>query len=82
MTGIRCPECNEPILASDDVRLRAVLLAPGITSHRPAHVECLVRPVMSHFLRQCACYAPDRSVREEARATMAALRKLSVRQWN
>jgi hypothetical protein len=57
---------------------------PLVTSHpgedggyeaslRPVHLECHLRSTMSHAMKQCGCYVPGRSLRDEARATLVAL---------
>jgi len=39
-----------------------------VTTVLPWHLECELRPALSHWVRQCPCYVPGRSLREEARA--------------
>jgi len=84
MVTLNCPECDEPILPGETTSAMHIVLdvASRTVTSMPAHVECLLRPVMSHYLQQCTCYVPGRSLREEARATQQAMHAFAVKQWN
>jgi hypothetical protein len=79
--GAVCLECVDPIEDGDRGLLMALMVAaPGesINGSRgwnagPVHLECHLRSTMSHVVRQCRCFVPDRSLRDEARATLVAV---------
>lgn len=74
--GQRCLECEEPIKAGDRGLLMGIVdLVDGypVASLQPCHLECELRSTMSHFMRQCHCFVQHATVRDEARATLAAL---------
>jgi hypothetical protein len=66
--GEPCLECEEPILDGD----RGMVM-PFVGAWSPMHLECYMRGTMSHSFKQCRCYVPRRSLREEAKATLEAL---------
>jgi hypothetical protein len=79
--GQLCLDCQEPVAAGDRGLLHAVLRGgwlPGDPDGpraeiEPLHIECQLRSLFSHDLRQCHHHYPDRSTREEALGTLAAL---------
>jgi hypothetical protein len=50
-------------------------LVYGVTvlTVRPVHLECDLRSTLSHLMRQCHCFVQHATLRDEARATLAAL---------
>lgn len=76
--GEVCLHCEEPIEAGDRGLLTPALL-PNVTDGgfgwvvRTIHLECDLRAVLSHTMRQCRCFAQHPTLRAEARATLAAL---------
>lgn len=74
--GQRCLECEEPILDGErGVIMPFVYTRNGepVSAWEPMHLECYLRGTMSHQYEQCRHYVPGRSLREEAKATLAAI---------
>jgi hypothetical protein len=70
--GEPCLHCDEPIADGD----RGLLMPVRSTDRveiRPVHLECDLRSTLSHWMRQCRCFVPDRGLRDEARATLEAV---------
>lgn len=70
--GDPCLECSEPI-EDGDRGLVVPYVSGKSATWQPVHLECHLRGTMSHQYKQCHCYVPDRSVRDEARATLVAV---------
>lgn len=74
--GELCMHCDEPIKPDNrGLLMGAIDLVDGETvySIRPAHLECDLRGIFSHIYQPCHCFVPNRSLREEARATLTAI---------
>lgn len=76
--GEPCLHCGEPIEARDrGLMMSAViekdLAGDWIAKIYPVHLECDLRSTLSHIFQQCHCFVPDRSLRDEARATLDAI---------
>lgn len=94
--GESCFDCGEPIEPTDRGYMTPVFdgivhvtdVTSGIqtstvaTQRRPVHLECQLRSTLSHIYHQCGCYFPDRSLRDEALATLAAINADRVSEGN
>ena len=82
--GELCLHCEEPIKLGDRGTVMPVMASaekcePRI-DFRPAHLECDLRGIMSHIMRECQCFVAHESLRVEALVTLVAINRQRAEQ--